>query len=209
MTKVELHTRKAGSEGAWSDVSLGPDDSQGAPLAGKLAKSLKDCRDDTEYRVTAGEVESENYRLTILHPLLLQKIEAAIEPPAYTRKKPSMVKEGDFDVIEGSAVHFRFELDRPAQTAWLRLVPTGKAAESAKPLPLVPMSIDGKHLLGALETVSQDLDYEINAEAADGMKLDPAAVPHHGPARSQADAPLRQAGGGHRSPADDRGDDSA
>ena len=115
VTKAELHTRKAGSEGAWSDVSLGPDDSQGALLVGKLAKWLKDCRDDTEYRVTAGEVESESYRLTILHPLLLRKIEAAIEPPAYTRQKPSTVKEGDFELIEGSAVHFRFRLDRPAK----------------------------------------------------------------------------------------------
>ena len=144
VTKAELHTRKAGSEEPGPTFRSARTIRKAAPLVGKLEKSLKNCREDMEYRVTAGEVESETYRLTILHPLLLRKIEAAIEPPAYTRKKPSTVKEGDFEVIEGSAVHFRFELDRPAQTAWLRLIPTGKAAERPKPLPLVPMSIDGE-----------------------------------------------------------------
>jgi hypothetical protein len=171
VTKSELQTRKAGSaEEEWSAVSLAPDDSEGVPLVGKLEKSLKKCAEDTEYKVTAGEVESETYRLTILHPLLLRKIEAAIEPPAYTRKKPSTVKEGDFEVIEASAVHFRFDLDRPPQTAWLRLIPTDKAAKTP---PLSPMNVDGKALIGGLENVTQDMDYEINAEAADGMKLDP------------------------------------
>jgi len=172
VTKVELLSRKAGSDDPWSAVSLGPDDSQGAPLSGTLETSMKKCSEDTEYRVTAGAVESETYLLTILHPLILKKIEAAIEPPAYTRQKATKVKEGDFQVIEGSAVRFRFELDRPAQTAWLRLTPTDKAA-SAKALPLAPMNIDGKRLAGALESVTQDMEYEINAEAADGMKLEP------------------------------------
>ncbi|MFZ1936620.1 MAG: DUF4175 family protein [Thermoguttaceae bacterium] len=173
VTKAELHLRKAGSDDSWSDVSLAPEDSQPAPLVGKLEKSLKNCRENVDYRATAGEVESETYRLTILHPLLLRKIEASIEPPAYTRKQPSTTNEGDFEAIEGAAVRFRFELDRPAQTAWLRFIPTGKGAESARPLPLVPMSIDGKNLAGTLENATRDLDYEINAEAADGMKLDP------------------------------------
>ncbi len=96
VSKAELQTRKAGSDDPWSAVSLAPDDSQGAPLLGKLEKSLKNCREDIEYRVTAGEVESETYRLTILHPLLLRKIEAVVEPPAYTRKKPSTVEGGGF-----------------------------------------------------------------------------------------------------------------
>ncbi len=170
VTEAELHWRKAGGEEAWCDVSLAPADSQGTPLVGKLEKPLKNCRDNMEYRVTAGDVESDTYRLTILHPLLLRKIEASIAPPAYTRTKPATTSEGDFEAIEGSAVRFRFELDRPPQTAWLRIVPTDKAA---KPPPLLAMRVDGKHLLGTLENVSRDIDYEINAEAADGMKLEP------------------------------------
>jgi hypothetical protein len=171
--KAELLLRKAGSENPWTAVSLGPDDPPGAPLSGTLETSLKKCREDTEYRVTAGAVESETYRLTILHPLDLKKIEAAIDPPAYTKKKPTTVEEGDFQVIEGSAIRFRFELDRPAQTGLLRLFPSGKEAASAKALPPVPLTTQGKMLTGALANVTRDLEYEIQAEAADGTKLDP------------------------------------
>ena len=173
VTKAELLSRKAGSEEPWTAVSLGPDDAQDAPLNGTLETSIKRCREDTEYRVTADAVESETYLLTILHPLILKKTEATIEPPAYTRKEATTVKQGEFQVIEGSAVRFRFELDRPAQTAWLRLVPTGKAAASGKTLPPAPLSIQGKMLTGTLKNVTQDLEYEIHAEAADGMKLQP------------------------------------
>ena len=72
VNKAELLSRKAGSDGAWSAVALGPDDPPGAPLSGTLETSIKKCREDTEYRVTAGAVESESYRLTILHPLVLK-----------------------------------------------------------------------------------------------------------------------------------------
>jgi hypothetical protein len=171
VTKAELLSRKAGSDDSWAPVSLAPGDSQDTLLSGTLETSLKKCQDDLEYRVTADAVESETYRLTILHPLLLKKTEAAIEPPAYTKKKPTTVADGDFRVIEGSSVRFRFELDRPAQTGWLRFVPTGKSTAEASPP--IPFTMQGKAMIAAVSGLTKDTDYEIQAEAADGMKLDP------------------------------------
>jgi hypothetical protein len=170
--KAELLTRKAGSDNPWTAVSLGPDDPKETDLlGGTLETSIKKCHDDLEYMVTADAVESETYRLTVMHPLLLKQTEASIVPPAYTRQKTTTVKAGDFQVIEGSAVHFRFELDRPAQSGWLRLIPRGKAAAEA--VPPVALGMQGKAMVCTVTNVTKDIDYEIQAEAADGMKLDP------------------------------------
>ena len=73
VNKAEMLTRKAAATAPWSAVALGPDHPPGAPLIGTLETSIKKCREDTEYRVTAGAVESETYRLTILHPLVLEE----------------------------------------------------------------------------------------------------------------------------------------
>ena len=141
-------------------------------LTGTLETSLKKCKDNMEYRVTADAVESETFLLTILHPLVLKKTEATIVPLAYTRKETTKMNEGDFQVIEGSAVHFRFELDRPAQTGWM-WVAVGSKEAGAKALPPVPLKIQGKTLEGTLANVTQDMQYEVQAKAADGTKLDP------------------------------------
>jgi hypothetical protein len=172
VTKLELHWRNAVSDDEWTTVSLGPDDSQGASLIGTFEKPIKNCQENLDYRVTADSVESETYRLTIIHPLILRKISATIEPPAYTRKKPTKVAEGDFEAIEGSAVRFRFELDRPPQSAMLQLTSRDKSAP-AKPLPPVPLRVDGKALTGALANVTRDLEYQIDAESSEGMRLEP------------------------------------
>lgn len=175
--KAELLYRKAKGKDPWTAVSLGPQESDetdaDARLAGTLETSLKNCREDLEYRVIAGPIESGVYRLTIVHPLELKKIEADIEAPAYTGKKSRTVKKGDFSVPEGSAVRFRFTLDRPAQIAQLRITPGKKAGASAQALPAVPLAIEGNVLCGVLNRVTRDLEYEIQAEAADGMKLEP------------------------------------
>jgi len=184
---LDLVYRKAESENEWTSVSFSPhedEDTGDTPrLSGILETTLKDCRDNVDYRVVAGRLESPIYRLTVVHPLILQKIEADIEPPAYTRQKSSVATEGDFRVIEGSGVQFRFTLDRPVRTAELRFFVTapeagkspaeGQAPSQSMPLPPVPLDIQENVLTGKLSKVSKPVEYELQAETADGMRLEP------------------------------------
>jgi hypothetical protein len=159
----------------WTAVALAPPDAPSGKVLGRLETTLRDCRQDLEYRVVAGPVESPVYRLTVLRPLALEKIEAAVEPPAYTRKPLTVVPEGNFTVLEGSRVRFHFTLDRPPAEALLRLsVGDGSPKSPAsKPIAL-PLHIEGAELTGELAAVEKDLVYEIHARAADGMELEPA-----------------------------------
>jgi hypothetical protein len=161
--KLELQHRPTGGDG-WTAISLAPEhDSKAQKLLGTFQTTMKDCRDDLEYRVVAGPVESPVYHLTILRSLVLNSVEATVEPPAYTRRPPALVKEGNFKAIAGSRVRFRITLDREPSAARLALSPAGT------PLPL---AIDRNTLTGELASVEKDLEYQIDAEARDGQRLE-------------------------------------
>jgi hypothetical protein len=167
VTRAELYYRPHGSGADWAAVSFIPDDPPpggGGKLIGTLETTLKECWDDLEYRVVAGPVESPVYRLTVLRPLVLKQVEAAVEPPAYTRRPAAVHKEGNFQVIAGSRVRFRIALDRAPQAAWLVFAPAGT--------PPLDLQVRGNELTGELPAVHKELEYEIAAEAADGMRLD-------------------------------------
>ena len=172
-TAQVLH-RPAGSQEQWTRRSF-VDEEQGRAtrLSGVLQTKLGNLQNDLEYKVVAGPIESPVYHVKVNRPLRLQKVEAAIDPPAYTRRKPSVVNEGNFQVIEGSRVQFRFTLDRAPQNARLRLFPTdkGKKPEEIAASP-VALKIDGEDLVGELPSVAKSLDYELFAESPDGMHLD-------------------------------------
>jgi hypothetical protein len=159
--------RPIGGKESWTVASLASSDQQG-PAIGRLEASRKDCRADFEYRVVAGEVESDVYRVTVTHPLNLKTFEAAIEPPSYTKLKPSVAKEGNFQVPEGSKVRFRIGLDRAPSSARIAWTPAGSKTPT-----VLPLAIDGNKLSGDLPPLSSDVRYEIVAIASDGMKLDP------------------------------------
>jgi hypothetical protein len=170
-----LH-RTAGANQEWTRSTFVEEaDGRAARLTGILQTKLRDVHDDLEYQVVAGPVESPVYYVRVNRPLLLRKVEAAITPPAYTRRQPSVVTESNFQVIEGSRVRFRFTLDRAPQNAQLRLFVSDKSKKpeeiSAKEQSL---AIQGGDLIGELPGVDKSLDYELLAEAADGMHLDPA-----------------------------------
>jgi len=174
-TAAVLH-RPVGSNEAWTRCSFVDEaDGRATRLTGILQTKLGDLQNDLEYRVVAGPVESPVYLVKVHRPLRLQNIEAAITPPAYTRRQLSVVKEGNFQVIEGSRVQFRFTLDRTPRNAQVRLLAINKGREPeeifASPLSL---KIEGKDLVGELQSVDKCLDYELLAEAADGMHLDAA-----------------------------------
>jgi len=156
----------------WEMTSLGADATGPRQLTGSLEASRPSCREDFEYKVVAGEVESPVYRVTITHPLVLKSIEAAIEPPAYTRRPPSVAKEADFGVLEGSKVRFRIALDRAPRSA--RLSWSTAEGEGSKAPGTIPLAIEGSVLRGELPPLARDVRYEVVAEAADGMRLEPA-----------------------------------
>jgi hypothetical protein len=162
---AELQYRPAGSSEDWTKLSLAPPDLVGTKLLGTLETTLKNRQDDLDYRVVAGPVESPVYHLNLLRPLVLKQTEATVEPPAYTRKPPTVAKEGNLKVIAGSKVQFHFTLDRQPKNARLQLLGEDRA-------PAVPLQIQGKELVGELPRVDKATEYEVVAEAADGMKLD-------------------------------------
>jgi hypothetical protein len=163
---AELQYRPAGSSGDWTRVDLAPPDLAGKKLSGTLETTLKDCRDDLEYRVVASTVESPVYRLSILRPLVLKQTKATVHPPAYTRRPEAVMKEGNFKVIAGSKVRLQFTLDRAPKTARLEV------RGNKEKVTAVPLQVQGKELVGELPAVDKELEYQVVAEAADGMKLD-------------------------------------
>ncbi len=162
---AELQYRPAGSADDWSHVDLAPPELVGKKLSGTLETTLKDCQKELEYRVVAGPVESPVYHLAILRPLVLKQAEATVAPPAYTRRPEAVVKDGNLKVIAGSKVRFHFTLDREPKAARLEL--QGKDGVTA-----VPLEVRGRELVGELPAVEKPADYQVVAEAADGMKLD-------------------------------------
>jgi hypothetical protein len=174
VSRVDLFYRSFGRS-EWTAVALAPPEAPSGPVLGRLETTLRDCRQDLEYRVVAGPVGSPVYRLTILRPLALEKVETAVEPPAYTRKPPTVVPEGNVTVLEGSRVRLRCILDRPPAEAFLALAPGNASTQSppGKPITL-PLHVEGAELTGDLGAVEKDLVYVIHARAADGMELRPA-----------------------------------
>jgi len=168
VTSAQWLQRPISRPDPWTVASLARTDGKG-PAIGRLEASRNDCRSDFEYRVVAGELESPTYRVTVTHPLTLQSFQARIEPPGYTRLNPSVVKEGNFPVPEGSKVRFQIGLDRAPATARIVWTPSG----SKTPV-VLPLAVDGRNLTGELPPLTSDVRYEVVAIARDGMKLDPA-----------------------------------
>ncbi len=163
-----LH-RKSGGE--WIVCSLAPDQEPEAPakpLSGLLTAKLENCQNDFEYRVEADEVASPVYRVKVVHPLLLKKLQATVTPPAYTRQPPVVLTGGNWNAMEGSRVEIQVVLDRQPQTAELKLSAGGQ------PLPeKAELRIDGSKLSGVIASVTKDVDVELTATASDGMALEP------------------------------------
>jgi len=125
-----------------------------------------------DYRAIAGKVESPTYRISIRLPVAIRKFEADLVPPEYTAIKPSTVPGGDLDVVEGTQVRFRVQLDRPVAEARLILndpggaPPAGTSASAA----LLPMDIQGNALTAQLR-FTEEKYYRIAARADDGTSL--------------------------------------
>jgi hypothetical protein len=165
VSEANLRYRPAGSGADWTLLSFVTPEPEvrTTKLLGTLDATISDCQADLEYRVVAGSVASPIYHLTVFHPLVLKEFEANVEPPAYTRRPSTVVPEGNFQVIAGSRVRLRFTLDREPETASLTLSPSAGT---------MGLQIHGNELTGELASVDKDLEYELIAQAADGMGLE-------------------------------------
>ncbi len=162
--------RDTNSGSEWTAASLAPgrDAKQPAkPLYGTLTTSRKDCQADFDYRVVAGELESPVFHVKVVHPLVVRAMEAAVTPPAYTRKPPEVVKGGNFKAIEGSQVELTITLDHAPTSAQLVLGAPGEA-----PVQVPLLNIGDAKLAGRLPVIAKDVQYRIDAVDADGMTLE-------------------------------------
>lgn len=153
----------------WEERELPPDESaEMGTHAASYTTTFERLRKPLEYQVAAGKLESPWYRVSIRLPLGITKFEADLKPPEYTGVNPSTVPGGDLEVVEGTQVGFRIQVDRPCQEAFLIVSDLGKAQpQSETPIPL---EIQGDRLAGVLR-FTEDKDYRIAAQAADGTRL--------------------------------------
>jgi len=124
-----------------------------------------------EYRVAAGSAQTDPYKVDVLYPLKIVKIQAAILPPAYTGIGEAIVEGGNISALVGSKANVQIELDRAPSTAWLELQKsvTRRNETPAEP-EKVPLVIEGTKLSADL-VVTTDQTYAVVAHSGDGMEL--------------------------------------
>lgn len=175
--RVSLWTRPADATSSeWQELELAAEEAT-TTREGKLiyGVTLSKLKEPLDYRVTAGSITSESYRIVIRYPLRLREVEVELAPPEYTGLPPETVADGNFAALEGTHARFRFELDRSPVEAYVTLVSPGDVRDSADDLDapqsqIVPASIDGSFVAMALDVTAERV-YTLSATAADGMTL--------------------------------------
>lgn len=171
--EVVLYTKPKGqAEASWKAAVL-PGPQKG--VAPKRETTLEKVKDPIEYRVVAGPAASPTYLISVRYPLAFKKFEATRTPPAYTGVKPSTVKGGDFQVIEGTGVTLRVAFDATPSEASLALVdpsakPAGKKEMPAVPK-VIPLTPKNGEYAADLGNLTNGLVYRIEAKTADGRVL--------------------------------------
>lgn len=136
-----------------------------------------------EYRVVAGELASEIYRIDIRRPLKIQQVRIDLTPPTYTGQATSTVLESNLSVLQGTNAKFAVSFDKPIKSATLVFAARKRAPDSDETtapevFPLVANGAPshGKDKTESIEhrteiTLNEDRVYSIVAEATDGTKL--------------------------------------
>ncbi|MCI0361342.1 MAG: hypothetical protein L0211_22900 [Planctomycetaceae bacterium] len=174
--QVTLAKRRTDKDGAqWEtvteEISLSKDPA--ASAKGTAEFELDRVKYPLEYKVTAGSVTSETYKVEVLYPLKIVKIESTVQPPEYTRQGPGVSEGGNISGLAGSQVQLAIELDRPASEARIELSPISVRRDLAGPPPApqtLPVVLEGNKLAANL-ALDADLTYTVFAKSADGMEL--------------------------------------
>jgi hypothetical protein len=131
-----------------------------------------------EYRVTAGNLESELYRVDIRRPVKIREMKVELTPPEYTRQPPNEISDGNIAALAGAFARFKITFDKPVKSAAIIMAPRvsapeEEAVEETLPLLLEGMSKDSaRATLGRAEMeLLEDRRYRVVAEAEDGTRL--------------------------------------
>ena len=76
-----------------------------------------------EYRVTAGELESPVYQVSIRRPLRIDEVKIDLTPPSYTGQPTSTSLDANLSVLQGTVAKFVIQFDKPVKSASLVLAP--------------------------------------------------------------------------------------
>lgn len=142
---------------------------QGDPQL-KFVVPLSRVREPLEYRVTAGSASSDTFRVDVLYPLRIVKIQSTVMAPEYTGLPAAVTENGNVVGLVGSQATLQIELDRTPATAWLEIQDLNRTLKDASPPDKVPLAIDGVKLSADL-SLTTDKTYTVMANAADGMEL--------------------------------------
>jgi len=156
----------------WEERELTEEDKVSGSSAGfHRTTRFESVQEPIEYCAVAGRIDSPVYHISVRLPVAIRKFKADLVPPQYTAIKPSTVPGGDLDVVEGTQVRFRVELDRPVAEARLVLSdPPGQHGHDDVAMPPLPMEIQGSSLAVQL-SFRDEKCYRIAARAADGTSL--------------------------------------
>lgn len=176
---VVLMTRKSNDPAArWSELTLDPAQDEDEPEArtkadaptGRFDVSLPRVEDPLEYRIVAGPVTSDVFKVGVRYPLEIQSIHAVVTPPAYTGLAPKTLTDGNITALKGGRAVVTVALDRPVAQATATLRKVGVLDEDAVREHTADMQIDGNKLSIEFDLVD-DLKWSIAAKSQDGTPL--------------------------------------
>jgi len=117
--QISFLTRQADEEGSeWEPELLATEDAEPAGERGlKFHVPLSRIMHPLEYRVSAGGNSSETYKVQVLYPLKIVKIQSSVKSPEYTGLTEAVTESGNVTGLVGSQLKVQFELDRAAEVA--------------------------------------------------------------------------------------------
>ncbi len=88
---------------------------------GKFQSTMENIKSSTEYFVSAEDVQSPKYNITVLDRPLIRSLQLKIHSPAYTRIPPNIPEEniGDLTAYPGSAVSIKIISSKSLSSAML------------------------------------------------------------------------------------------
>lgn len=169
-----LETRPAGgSPDQWTRRKIAAADlQQHGPRAATYEGILENITKPIEYRVTAGPVAGDVFRVDVRYPIQISQWKIATRPPEYTALEPETIEDGSFEAIAGTTAAFQITTDRaPAGASlvvWDRFSRAGR--KPPQPVKTVPLDVDGNTLSTEI-LLTEDIAYSIVATSDDGTRL--------------------------------------
>jgi hypothetical protein len=158
------------------------DETTGRPRANYLARFDR-MTQPLEYRVVAGDVASDPFRIDIRRPVRIQQISVSLAPPEYTQLPATTVTDGNFSGLDGTLASLQIAFDKPVRSASI-VFAAKKSGNSAEP-PAEPEKValtlrpaeggppnPSTSLIAATDfPLVEDRNYSVLAEAEDGTRL--------------------------------------